>query len=51
MNSVIDVDLTEIITVDPEVHPCPTMKKLLESVCDEPFLIDTELEELLPRFK
>ena len=51
MNSVMNVDLTEIITVNPEVHPCPTAKELLESVCDEPFLIDTKLEELLPKFR
>ena len=51
MNSVINVDLTEIITVNPEVYPCPTVKELLESVCDKPFLADTKLEELLPRFK
>ena len=51
MKSVITVDLTEIITMNPEVYPCPTAKNVLESVCDEPFLIDTKLEELLPRFK
>ena len=51
MSSVITVDLTEIITGNPEVYPCPMVKELLESVCDEPFLFDTNLEELLPRFK
>ena len=51
MNSVINVDLTEIIIVNPEVYPYPMAKELLESVCDEPFLVDTKLEELLPRFK
>ena len=51
MSSVITVDLTEIITVNPEVYPCPVMKELLESVYDKPFLFDTKLEELLPRFK
>ena len=51
MNSVINVDLTEIITVNPEVYPYPTVKELLESVCDGPFPVDTKLEELLPRFK
>ena len=51
MNLVITVDLTEIITMNPEVYPCPTVKELLESFCDEPFLFDTKLEELLPRFK
>ena len=51
MNSVINVDLTEIITVNPEVYPYPMAKELLESVCDEPFLVDTKLEELLPRLK
>ena len=51
MNSVINVDLTEIITVNPEVYPYLTVKELLESVCGEPFLIDTKLEELLPMFK
>ena len=51
MNSVINVDLTEIITMNPEVYPCPMAKKLLESVGDEPFLLDTKLKELLPRFK
>ena len=51
MNSVIDVDLTEIITVNPEVYPYPAVKELLKSVCDELFLVDTKLEELLPRFK
>ena len=29
----------------------PNGERLLESVCDEPFLFDTKLEELLPRFK
>ena len=51
MNSVINVDLTEIITMNPEVYPYPTAEEHLESVCDEPFLVDTKLEELLPRFK
>ena len=51
MNSVINVDLQEIITVNPEVYLCPTVKELLESVYDEPFLFDTKLEELFPRFK
>ena len=51
MNSVFNVDLTEIITVNPEVYLCPTAKELLESVYDEPFLVNTNLEELLPRFK
>ena len=51
MNSVINVDLTEIITVNPKMYPCPMVKELLESVCDELFLVDTKLEELLPRFK
>ena len=51
MNSVINVDLTEIITVNPEVYPYLTVKELLESVCGEPFLIDTKLKELLPMFK
>ena len=37
--------------MNPEVYPCPTTKELLESVCDEPFPVDTKLEELLPRFK
>ena len=30
MNSVINVDLTEIITVDPAVYPYPTAEELLE---------------------
>ena len=51
VNSVINEDLTEIITMDPAVYPYPVMKELLESVCDEPFLIYTKLEELLPKFK
>ena len=51
MNLVITVELTEIITMNPEVYPCPMAKELLELVCDEPFLFDTKLEELLPRFK
>ena len=36
--------------MNPEVYPYPTAEELLESVCDEPFLVDTKLEELLPRF-
>ena len=51
MNSVINVDLTEIITVNPEVYPYPTVEELLESVCDEPFLVYTKLEEILLGFK
>ena len=51
MNSVINVDLTEDIMVDPAVHPYPTAEELLKLVCDEPFLIDTKVEELLPKCK
>ena len=47
----VNVDLTEIITVSPEMYPCPMAKELLGSVCDEPFLVYIKLEELLPRFK
>ena len=35
----------------PEVYPYQTVKELLELVRDEPFQVDTKLEELLPRFK
>ena len=51
MNSVINVDLTEDITVDPAVHPYPIAEELLKLVCDEPFLIDTKVEELLSKCK
>ena len=42
----INVDLTEFITVGPAVYPYPTAEELLKLVCDEPFLIDTKVEEL-----
>ena len=51
MNSVINVDLTEDIMVDPAVHPYPTAEELLKLVCEEPFLTDTKVEELLPKCK
>ena len=51
MNSVINVDLAEDITVGPAVLPYPTAEELLKLVCDEPFLIDTKVKELLPKCK
>ena len=49
MNSVISVDLSEIITIDAKLSP--TAEELLESVTDKPFLIDVSLEHSLPRLR
>ena len=46
MNSVISVDLSEIITIDAELSP--TAEELLELVTNQPFLTDVSLEHSLP---
>ena len=45
MNSVISVDLSEIITIDTDLSP--TAEELLELVNEQPFLIDVSLEHFL----
>ena len=49
MNSVISVDLSEVITIDTDLSP--TAEELLELVNDQPFLIDVSLEHSLPRLR
>ena len=49
MNSVISVDLSEVITIDTDLSP--TAEELLELVNDQPFLIDVSLEHFLPRLR
>ena len=49
MNSVISVDLSEVITMDTELSP--TTEELLELVNDQPFLIDVSLEHSLPQLR
>ena len=46
MNSVISVDLSEVITIDAELFP--TAEEPVELVDDQPFLIDVSLEHSLP---
>ena len=49
MNSVISVDLSEVITIDIELSP--TAEELLELVNDQPFLIDVSLEHSLSQLR
>ena len=49
MNSVISVDLSEVITIDTELSPIA--EELLELVHDQLFLIDVSLEHSLPRLR
>ena len=49
MNSVISVDLSEVITIDAELSP--TTEELLQLVTDQPFLIDVNLEHSLSRLR
>ena len=49
INSVISVDLSEVITIDTELSPTP--EERLELVDDQPFLIDVSLEHSLPRLR
>ena len=49
MNSVISVNLSEVITIDAELSP--TTEELLELVNDQPFLIDVSLEHSLPQLR
>ena len=46
VNSVISVDLSEVITIDVELSPIT--EELLELVDNQPFLIDVSLEHSLP---
>ena len=48
MNSVISMDLSEVITIDAELS---TAEEFLELVNDQPFLIDISLEHSLPQFR
>ena len=49
MNSVILVDLSEVITIDAELFS--TTEELLELVNNQPFLIDASLEHSLPQLR
>ena len=49
MNSVISVDLSEVITIDAELSP--TAEELLELVTDQPFLTYVSLEHSLPQLR
>ena len=49
MNSVISVDLSEVITIDAELSS--TTEELLELVTNQHFLIDVSLEHSLPRLR
>ena len=49
MNSVISVDLSEIITIDTDLSP--TAEELLELVIEQPILINVSLEHSLLRLR
>ena len=49
MNSIMTVDLHEDILLETDIYP--TADELLALVCEQPFLIDVTLKQILPQIK